>query len=61
MFKNSFENNKNIVIKIYDYRINFDTKILSIHRFKEKRMFLSCIFENKILSILRKVYDENKH
>ena len=55
------ESFKNIVSKFYDYRIYSDTEILWIHRTREKEMFLSCIFEEKVLSVLRKTHDENDH
>ena len=55
------ENFKNIVFKFYDYKIYSDTEILWIHRTREEEMFLSCIFEKKVLSVLRKTHDEDDH
>ena len=52
---------KNIISKFYDYRIYSNTEILWIHRTREKRMFLSCILEKKILSVLRKMHDNDEH
>ena len=53
-------NSKGIVAKSYDYRISPDTDILWVHRNKGG-MFLPCIPEGKVLSVLRKVHDDDGH